>query len=290
LLVVIAIIAVLIGLLVPAVQKVRESAARAQCMNNLKQIGLATHNINDTIHSLPPLGAPDGWTRTTMGGPYNGKPYTYFTWLLPYIEENTVFNILDPTQYCGGQYATVIKTYLCPSDPSMSASGYSQTTNGGSNGFAASGYGANYLVFGNPNGSQDYYCVQGTSSLPRSIPDGLSGTVFFGETYSSCGSTGDPASIDSSLYADSTRPWRPVICHNTPDKSVNPGYAPCFLFQVQPNWSKSCDPSRGQSGHTGGMNVGMGDGSVRMVNGSISAATWATVCDPQDGGRPGPDW
>ncbi len=298
LLVVIAIIAILIGLLLPAVQKVREAAARMQCSNNLHQLGIATNNINDAQGGLPPLAAPDGWTSTTVAGPaYNGAPWTFFNWLLPYVEQTTIFNAqtkgnVPPGAYCGGQYMQPVKTYICPSDPSVS-NGLSQTVTGGANGFAVSCYGANYLVFGNPSDSRgDYYCVQGSAALPKSVPDGQSNTVFFGEVYGSCSlSTSNSAgNSTASLWADSTRPWRPVICHNTSDKTVNPGYAPCNTFQVRPIPFGTCDPSRAQSAHTGGMNVGLGDGSVRFVSAGVSPSSWAIACDPRDGGVLGSDW
>lgn len=295
LLVVIAICAVLIGLILPAVQKVRESAARAQCGNNIKQIVLATHNLNDTMEALPPLTAPDGYTPLTQAAPgYNLGPYTAFTFLLPYVEQQNIYNGLrrgpSPLGFCcGGQYMRVVKTYLCTSDPSVK-NGYSMTTDGGANSFAASCYGANYYVFGNPAGSNDPSCVQGKNSLARSIPDGLSNTVFFGEVFASCGNMGSPLLATASLWADSSRPWRPILCHNTTTKNVNPGYAPCNLFQVQPQMFTSCDPSRGQTGHTNGMNIGLGDGSVRYVSESISPATWANACDPRDGNVLGSDW
>ncbi len=290
LLVVIAIIAILIALLVPAVQKVREAAARIQCTNNIKQMVLATHNINDVNKALPPLTSPDGNTFLTQAaGAYNNVPYTLFAFLLPYIEQGNVYNAMVPSVYCGGQYNRVIPTYVCPSDPST-ANGFSQTTNGGANGFAAGCYGANYLAFGNPNGTSDYYCVQGKNAIPRSFTDGLSNTVFFGEVYASCGLTGSASSAYASLWADGSQPWRPIICHNTSTKAVNPGYAPCNLFQVQPQMFNTCDPSRANSSHTAGMNTGLGDGSVRFVTMQISAATWAEACDPRDGIPLGSDW
>jgi prepilin-type N-terminal cleavage/methylation domain-containing protein len=295
LLVVIAIIAILIGLLLPAVQKVRDAAARSQCSNNLHQIVLATHNCNDTLGCLPPVASPDGWTALTMAGPaYNRGPYTVFTFLLPYIEQQNIYNALTtgncpPGGYCGGQYFQVVKTYICPADPTVS-SGFSVTTNGGANGFAAGCYSGNYLCFGNPNGGSDYVCVQGSNALQRSFPDGLSNTIFFGEIYASCGNGGNAANAAASLWADSTLPWRPIMCHNTPGKNVNPGYAPCFQFQVQPQMFNTCDPSRGQTGHTGGMNCGLGDGSVRFVSASISTTTWTFACNPQDGQVLGSDW
>src|SRR5271157_2069556 len=93
LLVVIAIIAILIGLLLPAVQKVREAAARTQCGNNLKQIGLACHNFQDTVKKLPPavlIGPGIGWNDENNCGP------NWAVFLLFFIEQQTLFN-----QYAG---------------------------------------------------------------------------------------------------------------------------------------------------------------------------------------------
>ena len=137
LLVVIAIIAILIGLLVPAVQKVREAAARTQCANNLKQMSLALHNANDTHKRLPP-----------QAGTYGGAFYApLFFHLLPFLEQDNLYRrAFNPAtgRYeasFAGVNATPVATYANPADPSA---GGQATVNG----LAVSGYAANFLVFG----------------------------------------------------------------------------------------------------------------------------------------------
>jgi prepilin-type processing-associated H-X9-DG protein len=117
LLVVIAIIGTLLGLLLPAVQKVRDAAARLQCKNNLKQIGLALHNYHDTQQSLPPgyLASPaysDGATDTAPG-------WGWAAFVLPYLEQESLYRQINFSQSVASSPAAQnpVKTYLCPADP-----------------------------------------------------------------------------------------------------------------------------------------------------------------------------
>ena len=294
LLVVIAIIAILIGLLLPAVQKIREAANRMKCSNNLKQIGLATHNIHDTNGRLPPLSAPCAdpgvaGCFTSAGEPYGYHIYTLFAFLLPYVEQDNVFKTMTTGGYAGGQYMRVVPTYLCPTDPSIQR-GMNQTTNGGANNWAASCYGGNNYVFGDPINQS----TRGYGSIPAIVPDGLSNTVFFAEMYGTCGiSNGNVNATTTfgSLWADANSVWR--AGYNLGAGKGGYGlqnYPAAPMFQVKPIMYFTCDYQRAQAAHTGGMNIGMGDGSVRFVRENISAATWATVNDPRDGGVIGGDW
>src|SRR5262245_45202483 len=148
LLVVIAIIAILIGLLLPAVQKVRAAAARMECSNNLKQIGLALHNYHDTLGFFPSAGASDG--KPMSGGPWpnSGEGTNWIVHMLPYVEQGNIYNKLtwngdsgwtdDPNQAASSAVnnvkivgGVVIKFLRCPSDPRAPLLGNGSNVPGG---------------------------------------------------------------------------------------------------------------------------------------------------------------
>jgi len=142
LLVVIAIIAILIGLLLPAVQKVREAAARMTCSNNLKQCALAIHSASDARpnNSLLPLSSRDGTAARSF----------HFE-LLPYIEQSALYQqgINAGTSETGALQTAVVKTFICPSDSVSHRAGLIVSIpNGSANGWAATNYAANHYLFG----------------------------------------------------------------------------------------------------------------------------------------------
>src|SRR5262245_63930866 len=114
LLVVIAIIAILIGLLVPAVQKVREAAARAQTNNSLKQLGLAAHNASDSFRRLPPAFGGYG-SISASSSPLNPTGASVHVHLLPFVEQQNLYNLIQQNGPSGGDGA-VIATYMTSAD------------------------------------------------------------------------------------------------------------------------------------------------------------------------------
>jgi prepilin-type N-terminal cleavage/methylation domain-containing protein len=287
LLVVIAIIAVLIGLLVPAVQKVREAAARTQCNNNLRQIALAVHDYTGTNNQkVPPMWAPDiGGGTWNTGTNANSDRGTLHYFILPYIEQDNVYKQSNGDAV--NMATTIISTFICPSDPSLNS-------NIQRYGFASTDYAANLLVF-NPTGP---------GTLLTSMPDGTSNTVIFAERYKVCaptwgGYTGGawamhPAYVghgwDTPTFGwrDVTQPY-PIGFDPGFEQNQDPNNPGGIPFQIQPAVS-ACDWRVMQGGHTGTMQIAMGDASVRGVSSGVTLLTWKHACTPNDGNTLGADW
>jgi type II secretory pathway pseudopilin PulG len=307
LLVVIAIIAVLIGLLLPAVQKVREAAARTQCQNNIKQVGLATINMSDTNkRELPPI---YGTYPAMSGFAAFGNPPKYSTlvWVLPFMEQANVFNALP------GSIANPIKTFVCPSDPSNNPQqpGYTSIA-------------PNALVFANsvlqakpvagtiplvaPTGDFSGYGFFGGAKFPGCMLDGTSNTIMFAEMLAVC-STNAPntwsmvatgSAWTNSAGTSTTYPPFVASSGNTPPPppiypiglsgSLCPA-PPNAVFQANLN-QNTCSAFQGQatSGHTAVVIVGLGDGSVRNLSQGMSQYTYSLALIPNDKLPMGSDW
>jgi prepilin-type N-terminal cleavage/methylation domain-containing protein len=311
LLVVIAIIAILIGLLLPAVQKVRESANKTQCQNNLKQIILAAHNYNDNNNGqLPTL------TDFGPGSPTGFQIYSLFFSLLPYMEQQTVFQMFNrgnPTTYYNpgtGAAMSIIKTYHCPSD--ASAGSPTQTLTSSVPGavapyqtsftgqYALTSYAANGVAFGGNN-----------LRLPTSFTDGTSTTILFAERYQVCqgvvnawayGGFGSrnpsfgylviPSGGVPTAQASPVLPLPPATVGTIPmqvGSVTGPTTTKTMAFQAAPS-SGSCDPQLPQTAHASGMQVALADGSVRSLAPTISQWTFWAACTPAGGEALGQGW
>lgn len=302
LLVVIAIIAVLIGLLLPAVQKVRESANRAKCLNNLRQMAIACHMINDTQKQLPPVSGPfpqnhlpnqsDGGGTTMYVG---GIDSTVFYWMLPNIEQSALFGAFTyPTPAPAtlaipypvtsgtlGMTNTQVKTYVCPSDPSGSASIQGTTS-----------YAGNVLVFGQGQGVNIQ--TTGGAKIPSTFSDGTSNTIMFVERYQNClgvsnywglargwflppYAQGPPqvagGGITTIGYLDANRPAigiSPVVTAGCKPPEVPTSFQVAPQYISTPPPAVNCIPGIGQSAHAAGMNVALADGSTRTYPSALS--------------------
>ncbi|HMF19335.1 MAG TPA: DUF1559 domain-containing protein [Gemmataceae bacterium] len=256
LLVVIAIISILIALLIPAVQKVREAAARTTDTNNLKQQSLALHSCNDAYKKMPPVYNNFPSSNGLMGPPAGMGTLQYF--LLPFLEQQTIYNQVSMTS----DNATSIRVsiYEGPSDPTMPADGMVVMMGMP---YGGDSYASNFLVFGNAPG--------GGAKIPSTFRDGTSNTIVFAQRYTNCNGMGVG--------------WAMGMCGNPPTWPYNYTTAD-YLALPLPQFSPSpadCDPMLLQTPYLGGILVGLGDGSVRSVTPSISYYSWNLALNPEDG-------
>ena len=285
LLVVIAIIAVLIGLLVPAVQKVREAANRIQCSNNLKQLALAAHQHHDAMRKFPNgLHTVD----TTGGGYANGTSWRVE--LFPYLEQENLKKKWDSNDFrnniAGDTNATtaqVIKVLLCPSDPLPDAVFHIENPAypWASGFYGLSSYGGNAGKRSVPMGqrTQDGIFFQDSSIRIADVTDGTSSTFLFGER-----SHRDP---EYDRYTLASNPafyplakvgaWAAVF-------ATSGGSLPHHLLSTPVSINYRMPPSSGGaemndrlcaygSGHPGGANFAFADGSVRFLSESTLVET-----------------
>jgi prepilin-type N-terminal cleavage/methylation domain-containing protein/prepilin-type processing-associated H-X9-DG protein len=243
LLVVIAIIAILISLLVPAVQKVRESAARTQCLNNIKQLGLAFHSYHDNYKKFPVAQTNN-----------NSLAWSWGVLILPYIEQQNLYKTLNPNLATGQmaaassspKYTLPLPVFVCPSDPT-------EPTNPTYGNYAKS----NYLP-------SDQICVNTNAVKILNITDGTSNTLLLGERdmknnlaglYLGRHSNSNAAAVGRAYWKINT-------------KYSGSGRGASFNSSQDPN----CTRHAWSSMHSGGANFGFSDGSVRFISSSVESA------------------
>jgi len=272
LLVVIAIIAVLVGLLLPAVQKVRDAAARMQCSNQIRQFGLALHNYHTTKQGKLPS--------FTAANPLQ-QP---FIALLPGIEQDYV-----QKNYFTSTTALPVNAQIpifgCPSDRTFTPSGIAV----GSATWGVISYGANLQVF------------NGTPTITTAFAHGTSSTIVFADKYSLClrngtlGGTTPPdvgnvygwnlLSFLPATYADD---YAPMIGDTVGGTSPHQVATPLITTPWNKEQVANCGVA--SSAHTGATNVCLGDGSVRPISTDIDSVVWGALLNASSQVPPQGDW
>jgi prepilin-type N-terminal cleavage/methylation domain-containing protein/prepilin-type processing-associated H-X9-DG protein len=280
LLVVIAILAILIGLLLPAVQKVREAAARLKCTNNLKQIGLALHTYHDNIGSFPSAYV-DRNTDPNSDATFDvGPGWGWASMILPYIEQGNVTKQIDFTQTVGtsaiGQ--TVLPVFLCPSDqtqPTFQVYGTSAVV-ASVNYVACSGT----LETSPHPGNNTGLFLRNSHYRIADVTDGLSDTIIIGERNSGHSRAtwvgAVPGGMVPALQAPGPPPNDPFTTAETAQALVvSHGNRDHVPSADSPIW----DADTFYSNHTGkGANFLFGDGSVHFLTNGINGITFESMC------------
>jgi prepilin-type N-terminal cleavage/methylation domain-containing protein/prepilin-type processing-associated H-X9-DG protein len=349
LLVVIAIIGVLIALLLPAVQAAREAARRAQCVNQIKQVVLAVHNYHDKYDSLPnarmlPDGAFNATTQTYSGTNYNYNGHSIFEFLLPYLEQQAMYDNINFKMYGHAQYLadatyglptsdpavftarlTTIPNFLCPSSRRSNNSqlptnyAFSLGTLPQSNSTAV-------------NGPFSKYQDNPYKSLAI-MQDGTSNTVIFSELVPTMATLAKKdelmyvirgVALPTGIATDSNLPFLDLTAQQTAIIAIETYGKNClavfettanqspmhmainwarptlcqsfFNFMATPNWRyPACSTNATASAHdgvvfcpprsmhSGGVNTGLGDGSVRFVGDTVAPTTWQAYGNVADG-------
>lgn len=274
LLVVIAIIGILVGLLLPAVQKVRDAASRARCSNQLRQMVLATHNFASSNGDKLP---------NCMGGP-SSQQNTHLQ-LLPYVEYDPLYKAgtingtadwatgyNNPTASGTLVRMVPIKPYACPADPGINSAGLAVNNAG----WTGTSYASNFLLFGQltPLSWACNYTVSG-------IPDGASNTILFVEKGGSCNVSLAKGMLVTYWDTPNSAWWHCTVGYPMGDYDQPPMILPTM---------NTCRAYSGNSYHSGGTMAGMGDGAVKFIGPNVVTASWMLALGPADGLDPGDDF
>jgi prepilin-type N-terminal cleavage/methylation domain-containing protein len=274
LLVVIAIIAILIGLLLPAVQKVREAAARTQTANNLKQCALGTHSAHDVFKKFPPYYGPYGSISATTAVP----AASFHVHLLPYIEQGPLYNqcIVSAAALTTAASQAIVPAYISPQDVTQTNSG-AGTSNIALNLFL-------YTPSGNTTAANSWV----TTVYPKmtaSFQDGTSNTILFVTQYMNYG-----ISVNGTTASAGT-----VQFFNNSTVSASGSPTGAYLAIGTALWQPAPIQTAAIQGAAQGMQVAavgvaLCDASVRTVTSSTSLASWQFALMPSDGNPMPSDW
>jgi prepilin-type N-terminal cleavage/methylation domain-containing protein/prepilin-type processing-associated H-X9-DG protein len=305
LLVVIAIIAVLVGLLLPAVQKAREAANRSRCANNLKQIGLACHQFADANSGF----LPPSMSGATNSNNFPGIPYSAFARLLPYVEQTALAQQVDLKASAYTQPAVLrqrMAAFLCPSDPNDKLSASNPLTYPATYGFGWGDWYVQYYPTGQGgNGAFPLVAYPSQYGVKLvDITDGLSATVGAAEVKafgpwlvrsSGLGANipapdtpADVVALGGQFLADTAHiSWAVGFLSDTgitfafpPNTNVpytNPADAKTYDIDWVGGGTYNYGAMTSRSWHNGGVNALLMDGSVRFISSSIDQATWRAL-------------